>query len=234
MIDLHAHFLPAMDDGAGTIRESMRMLEDSFLQGVFICAATPHCVVHHADDILMFLKKRQSCIRTLNEALAASTKTVPQIVLGAEVYLDHDISGYAGLEQLCLGDSPYMLVEFSHSKKSKDLPEWLYSLSLKGIKPIVAHIDRYEDREVLIQAFSGLGVVYQINASSMLTFGGRRFTAQLLRITNRVIVSSDMHNLSSRPCNMQDAYCKARRFGERVREELFLHNATQILGVERK
>ena len=42
MIDLHAHILPEMDDGSGSLDESLEMAELALESGVDIIAATPH------------------------------------------------------------------------------------------------------------------------------------------------------------------------------------------------
>ena len=42
MIELHSHLLYGMDDGAGDLDESLRMLTDYAAQGVTEIACTPH------------------------------------------------------------------------------------------------------------------------------------------------------------------------------------------------
>lgn len=65
MIDLHAHYLPEMDDGAKNAAESLEMLKNSFLQGVSVCVATPHSVIHCEEDIEEFIKKERLLIKGL-------------------------------------------------------------------------------------------------------------------------------------------------------------------------
>lgn len=42
MIDLHAHILPAVDDGPADLEESLAMGRDAVEQGLTAVAATPH------------------------------------------------------------------------------------------------------------------------------------------------------------------------------------------------
>ncbi|MCE1239066.1 MAG: hypothetical protein LWW83_03955, partial [Azonexaceae bacterium] len=42
MIDLHAHFLPGVDDGPATLAESLRLAEKAVADGVEWTVMTPH------------------------------------------------------------------------------------------------------------------------------------------------------------------------------------------------
>ena len=42
MIDLHTHILPAMDDGAKNVEESLALLRMEWEQGVTTVMLTPH------------------------------------------------------------------------------------------------------------------------------------------------------------------------------------------------
>ena len=43
MIDIHAHILPGMDDGAQDLYESLDMAEIAANSGITAIVATPHC-----------------------------------------------------------------------------------------------------------------------------------------------------------------------------------------------
>lgn len=42
LVDLHAHILPGLDDGAGDLEDSLRMARLAVVSGVRCVAATPH------------------------------------------------------------------------------------------------------------------------------------------------------------------------------------------------
>ena len=42
MIDIHSHIIPNVDDGAKSIDESLKMLEDEIKMGVTDVICTPH------------------------------------------------------------------------------------------------------------------------------------------------------------------------------------------------
>lgn len=210
MKDLHTHCLPAMDDGAKTVEESIEMLCESFKQGVTFCAATPHCILHEQSDIDVFLQKREKRFNLLKKQLSDKNCDVPKLILGAEIYFDNDISKYEGIEKLCLTDTNKILVEFPVTGYNKRYTEWLYNLNIKGLIPIIAHLDRYPFWEEVLRELSGLSIIYQINDSRMLTFSGRHFIKQALKKDAYCVFSSDMHNTVDRVSHMGKAYAKAK------------------------
>ncbi len=229
MVDLHTHILPGMDDGAKNASESLRMLSDAYRQGVRLVVATPHVVIHKQADMDLFLKRRRESALMLAEAAKNSGSAFPELLLGAEVYLDHDINERRNLEALCIGKTPYMLVEFPSTKYNPYWADWLHSLHLKGFHPIVAHMDRYLYADKLLSDFSGLAVTYQLNASRMLSFWGRRFVTKIMEGREPCVFSSDMHNMTSRKCNMKEAFRKAQNKFPKEAALLFSLRAKQML-----
>ena len=229
MLDIHTHCLPNMDDGAKSVDESKRMLRDSFSQGVEICIATPHCVIHKSTDITDFIDKRNERYSELREELEENRLAYPKIKLGAEVYLDNDISRYEDIKSVCLGESPYMLIELPWYIDLAQQSEWIYNLCLKGIKPVIAHIDRNENWEEILHELGNEKIMYQVNASRFLSFKGRRFISRFYKYNGMFLVSSDMHNMTSRKCNMQKAYEQAlRRYGSSA-YDMFRNTAEKII-----
>ena len=51
MIDLHCHILPGLDDGSGSIEESLEMARVAAEEGVRTIVATPHCLIGGARDV---------------------------------------------------------------------------------------------------------------------------------------------------------------------------------------
>lgn len=230
MIDIHTHCLPEIDDGAKSIEESVNMLRYSFSQGVTACVATPHCVIHDHTDIKTFIDKRNKQYFELQRAIEKEALQYPQIKLGAEVYLDNDISQYEDIQRVCIADSSYMLIEMPGHIGSDMLSEWIYNLFLKGINPIIAHIDRYENYIDIVYDAGNENTLFQINASRFLSFRGRKLINKLYKYSHRLIVSSDMHNTTSRKCNMQQAYrIAAQKYGVSAANDMFSKTAKELL-----
>ncbi len=226
MIDMHSHILPAIDDGAKDIQHSIQMLEQAKCQGVDVCVATSHCNLHKQSAIDDFLSIRFSAYNALIKAVQKDT---PQIILGAEVYLDNDISKFSDINKLCIEGTNCMLVEFGRGVSADNYPEWLYNLTLKGIMPVIAHIDRYPQRSELIKSFEGIKMIYQVNNQCVLSMSGRKFLKTLAPYT--VVMGSDMHNTDTRPCDMKKAYdILAKKIPQSV-DALYNDNAKMILNL---
>ena len=229
MIDLHSHFLPDIDDGAKNAVQSIAMLKESFSQGVRLCIATPHATIHCNNDIEEFLLARKRAIALLKSNLT-NRNDIPKLSVGAEVYWDNNINQYENIERLCIYGTNALLVEFPLSRHiSKYAEEWFYELNRKGIIPVIAHIDRYVFWEEILEKLEGLKVNYQINASKFLSISGRILLRKILKYDTNYIISSDMHNTSTRACNMAAAYKKAKSKYPHIAEDLFLNNAKNIL-----
>ncbi len=231
MIDIHSHCLPSIDDGAKDVETSLKMLAESYSQGVELCVLTPHCVLHQPDSVKKFLDSRRKSFEMLQEKIGQENLQVPALRLGAEVYFDNDISLYEGVEKLCIEGTNLLLVEFPMRGISKMSYDWLYSLTLKGIKPVIAHVDRYRCYNDLINDFSDLDVAFQLNAENFLSFFGRRHLAKILKHEEVFIVSSDMHDLTERPCNMKNAFLRSQKMLGAVKtRKLFHKNAENLFG----
>lgn len=235
LIDLHSHYLSGIDDGAENTNESIRMLKDSFCQGVRLSVATPHCTVHRSEDIEHFLEVREQSIEKLNSKKEKQSVRLPRQLYGAEIYLDNNINAYPDIKKLCIGETNLLLVEFPLEKYNHACADWLHSLNLTGIRPVVAHIDRYIFWQEMLNDFQGLDIVYQINAARFLNFSGRRLIKKLLKYHLFYVVSSDMHNMQNRSCNMSDAYRKAEKWlGKKTALKLFQTNAKSLFTMNQK
>lgn len=204
------------------------MLSAAYNQGVRLCVATPHFVLHKNEDIAPFLEKRERQHRRLMEA--AGDRPLPAVRLGAELYMDNNPNQFPDIEKLCIEGSRCLLVEFPADKYNPYWGDWLHSLTLKGIVPVIAHFDRYVYTNEMLSDFVGVSVVYQINASRLFSLGGRRRLSALLERRVPVVIGSDMHNLTTRPCNMQVAFRRAGRKFPDAAKGLFSQHARTLLG----
>lgn len=227
MIDLHSHFLPEIDDGSSGVEESLKMLIDSKKQGVDICVATPHCHLHREGDLERFLSRRQRAFEELKSAAAGSD--IPGIYLGGEIYLDNNINNYDGLERLCITGTDYILVELPRQRLERRITEWIFNLTIKGMKPILAHVERNDSDELEEIGIWDLDIIFQLNAQSFLSFSERRRIKKILARDKRFVVSSDMHNVTSRPQCMLDAKKVSERKFPWLTDEMFCKNGREIL-----
>ena len=214
MIDFHSHFLPGIDDGARNLEESLEMLRISKKSGVDTVVSTSHCYAFDGnEDIKHFLKKRSEAYALLEDKI--KDPEYPDVVLGCEVHLVPDLSKFPDLKLLCIENTDYILIEMPSSDwKDEDFEE-VYYITKLGLKPIIAHIDRYFDMEAKFPELFSLKLLFQANAESFISRDTRRKLLSLFEKDALHIVGSDMHNLTSRPPNLAEAYSVIeKKFGK--------------------
>lgn len=205
--DLHGHFLPGMDDGCKTPEEALQVLQSSCRQGIRRVFATPH--YYPVEPVERFLKRREESVRRLEEYIRSQgAEDIPEILLGAEVAYRPGISHQEDLEKLCLGSSGYLLLEMPFSRWGKAEEREIRNLcAVKGVTPILAHIERYieqQDKHVLMNILEQ-DVLVQMNAEHLLRLSTRREARKLLKKGIVQLLGTDCHNLSDRAPNLGQA-----------------------------
>lgn len=213
---MHGHFLPGMDDGCRTPEEAVQLLKNSYAQGVRTMCATPH--YYPVESVESFLERREKAWGRLLEALRGETE-IPRIYLGAEVAYRPGLGYSEGLRKLCLGDSPYLLLEMPFDRWSRETVRDVRNMCASGgITPIIAHVERYLDiasKDRLAEVLE-MDVLVQMNAEYLLQPATRRRGRKMLSDGTVQLLGSDCHNLTSRPPNMAEAaeYLLKKRMGQ--------------------
>ena len=217
MTDLHTHILPGMDDGAGTVRESLKMLRMEWKQGVDTVVLTPH-FYRHRETPERFLRRRQNAVEILEDALASLSenrrKEMPQLKIGAEVAWWPGLDEWEQLPQLCIDGTKNMLLELPFSPWNDRMINLLYDLKGKtGITPVIAHLDRYlkNQRKEHIRSVLDLGFPVQVSGDVLLKPFSCGKTLRLLRNYDAHFIASDCHGLEHRTPNMLEAMEVARK-----------------------
>ena len=222
MIDFHSHFLPGMDDGSRSVSESIKMLEALEKQNIDIAVATPHFYLN-MDSVSSFLKRREEShaklsqvIKTENSSFenekstSGTEKSLPEIVLGAEVEFFNDLHALDELESLCIANSNYILIEMPFDKWTKRTYDGVHALiARRGLTPVIAHLDRYIEIQKdfkQIEQLVELNVIVQINSSFVNGLFTRRKALSLFENGFAHLLGSDCHNMTSRPPTIGEAY----------------------------
>ena len=206
MIDFHSHILPGIDDGASNIEISLEMLRLCIASGVDTVIATSHCYPVDANAAMVFPEKRDAAFNILNSAMSSSKERLPAIIRGAEVHLVRNLSKLKNLDKLCIENTQYILLELTYEKWTDDVYEEIYHITRLGLKPILAHLDRYISQEKQFSELLSLNVLCQINASAFFDKTLRKKALDLFSNDAIHVIGSDMHNLTSRPPNLAEAY----------------------------
>lgn len=235
MTDLHTHILPGMDDGARTADESIAMLRMEQEQGVETVVLTPH-FYSDQESVENFLLRRQQSYSTLVQALEGlpghERSALPALQLGAEVAWRSELLEKENLPLLCIGQTKNMLVELPFSPWTDATVKQLYELIVCfGITPVIAHLERYLDRQnpKIVRKLLDLNIPIQISCTVCNSFFARRKAMKLLRGGHSCVMATDCHNCTNRPPDMGRAErFLQRKSGGRLLEE-FVRCADELV-----
>ena len=218
MIDIHSHVLPGIDDGSGSVEESLAMLRASACQGIDCIAATPHFYPME-DTPEKFLTRREEAAERLRSAWRPG---LPKLLLGAEVYFFEGMSRVEALDMFCLEGSRVLLVEMPFGP----WPEWAVSevVSLRerrGLTVVLAHIERYFrwQPKGIWDELPDMGILTQCNAGFFLDWKTRGKARRMFKQGKISFLGSDAHNMTSRPPRLGDAMTFLGRTGRSTLEE---------------
>ena len=201
MIDLHAHILPGVDDGAETLEESIQMCWISHQDGVGTIVATPHILpgIYKNDrsSILSKLHELQSAVRLDSEF---------RILAGADVHFSSDlVQRFENQEIVTINDNGRaLMVEFDYQSIPYHAEEVLFQLITRGIVPIITHPERnLEIARAPKRYFEmiQMGCLGQVTAMSLTgDFGSevRRAAEKLLSKRLIHVIASDAHSVNGR------------------------------------
>jgi protein-tyrosine phosphatase len=137
MIDFHSHILPAIDDGAVTIDDSIAMARELAMFGYKKVCCTPHCIKGYYE--LTPHKVREATLMLQADLDNADIRL--ELWPGMEYMLDEFFSEYVGDLQP-LGATRLVLCEAPPKAHPGVVREGLDLILEKGFVPLVAHPER--------------------------------------------------------------------------------------------
>lgn len=230
MVDIHCHILPEVDDGARSWDIAVEMCRLAAADGITHIVATPH-----ANDKYVYIREQH--LETARQ-LMEKTGGVPEISVGCDFHFSYENVQEALVNPApyTIGQTKYMLVEFSDYSIPPMFPETLHRFMLNGLRLVITHPERnpllQRKPEPLLEWVEH-GAIIQVTANSLTGYWGK--TAQnvarwLLESDAVHVIATDAHDIKARPPLMS----KARRTvadwaGEEVAEALATQNPTAII-----
>ena len=210
MIDIHTHILPGVDDGSGSLEESLQMAELAVSSGVQAVIVTPHCDV--PEDVPVSLDTLRGGLQQLRSALSA--RGIPlKLYSGMEIFGTPETAERLRSGKLTtLAGSHYPLIEFPFVNYSAQATRILQSVRDLGLLPIVAHPERYRYVQLepaLLNLWFDMGCLLQVNRGSLMgRFGGecQELAESILDRGFAGFVASDAHGTEHRTPWLQDVY----------------------------
>jgi protein-tyrosine phosphatase len=196
-VDMHSHLLPALDDGLKTMEDTIQFIRQLHLLGYQKLICTPHILTDLYPNSPATILPRLEEVRN-----ALKEQNIPvQIEAAAEYMVDMDFEDHIrnGDQLLTIGGKN-ILIEMSYIAPSPNMEQVIFELNMKGLKPIIAHPERYQfyhNNFEKYQRFIDLGAVLQVNLLSLLGYYGKnvKAVAEIL-IKQKMIqfAGTDMHH----------------------------------------
>lgn len=227
MIDVHCHYLPAVDDGARDLQTALKLIRLAYADGVRKIILTPHIYTGRWNNSLSFLLPRFTAFKNL----VHSKQIDVELFLGAEVHLLPE-----SFRLLSEGEIPFlggwdgmkvMLLELPDGRIPPNAISAVRYLIREGVLPMLAHPERNRmvmDRIDVLEPFIAEGCLMQLTAASVIGEFGERAREAAKGILERgwaSVVASDAHNLRYRKSRMTAARQHlAEHYGEETADRL--------------
>lgn len=225
LIDLHAHIVPGVDDGAHTFEDSLKMLQIAEADGIETIVATPHVFsVHNTIKSLEeIIKQTQKFLDELNQYAINL-----QVLQGTEVFFISNIMDYLKEygETLFLNHGSYFLLEFPFDFVFPGTQNFLFNAQAQGWVPIIVHPERnkvIQRNPGILYDWIKIGALIQVNAGSLTGLLGEaaQYTSfQLLRYNLVHIIASDAHSPNHRTPELSFVHSLLKKEGIRIADLL--------------
>ena len=201
--------MPAVDDGARSIQESVNHLRALARDGVRRLAVSPHLdarLIHEPGALTERFDRLEAAYHELVTACAGRTD-VPQLQFGQEILVPDPGTAEAAFAaaRLGIGGTRYALIEFGFDL-GDDPPGVVSAARAAGRHPIVAHPERYRRNGSPvgieeIRAWKDAGALLQLNGGSVLGGYGEAIEELAWRLLGEGIIDliSTDHHADARP-----------------------------------
>ena len=140
-VDLHCHYVPAVDDGVRTLEEGLALLRELHAIGYATVAATPHIRSGMFDNAPADLRARFASVQM---AAAEQPDGLPALALGAEHFCDdHFWELWSARQSIPYSGDKALLLELPPERLPIGLPERCFRMRVQGVLPVIAHPERY-------------------------------------------------------------------------------------------
>lgn len=194
MVDIHSHILPAVDDGSTSWDMTLAMCEMALEDGITHMVATPH-----SDDTYKYdRRKHEATLDELRERMVGRM----EFSLGCDFHMSFEniTAVRRSPAEFCIGNTNYLLVEFSDFGVSRQMLKTLEEFLDFGLYPIITHPERnrmLQGNPDLIVTMAEAGCLIQVTANSLTGFWGstaKKVSEWLLKKNAIHVLASDAHD----------------------------------------
>lgn len=166
-VDMHSHFIPGIDDGARTMKDSIQLLRGMEELGYRKVITTPHIMsdfFRNTPEII------ESGLEQVRNAIKAEGIEI-EIEAAAEYYYDFELEKKQKDQRLLTFGGNYLLFEVSYMNAPDNLDAFIFNLMTDGYKPVLAHPERYpfwfSKNLEQFEKLKDKGVLFQLNLNSL-------------------------------------------------------------------
>lgn len=230
--DIHNHILPGVDDGSGSMAETLRLVQLEHDQGVRNLVFTPH---YRKGMFEVSLDDKEEVFHRACETLADQFPDM-KFYLGCEYFASpHMMERLTSDLRYRMPGGRVVLVEFPYTVEFDFIDKTVEKLQSAGLTPVIAHFERYQCLHkdyALVHFLKETEAVLQMNCSAILGKEGfrmKRFCKNALKDELVDLIASDAHNTADRSVHMQEtAELLRKKFGEDAVTKLLQTNPQQL------
>jgi protein-tyrosine phosphatase len=229
-VDLHAHYLAAVDDGSSDIATTVEMVKGVVALGFTQLFATPH------QREGLYLPSGLAIDAAFRQMTATiSGATAPVLGLGAENFWDETFLARVHAGTIPSYDGgPAFLFEVPPPLMPVSLDAKLFEIRLGGKLPVMAHPERYHAVQADLERARSLGrtVALVVDLAALDGAHGRaemRTARQLLSDGLAHAVATDIHGVQDLPGIAAGMTWIRKHLGPKALETLLAENPRRIL-----
>ena len=194
--DMHSHLIPGIDDGAGSMTDSLSMIQEIKGMGFRKIITTPHIKHDHYKNNPEIILSGLEAVR---KELKANEIDI-DIHAAAEYYVDDVFMDMLEANQLLTVYKNEVLIEFSFMFEPVNFMNTIFKIQTKGYRPIIAHPERYlyfHQKPETYRELRDRGCLLQLNTLSLFGYYGKReqqMAEELMEDSLYDYCGTDMHH----------------------------------------
>lgn len=192
-VDMHAHWLPGIDDGAKNMDMALNFMKSLQDLGFKKLLATPHIFTELYPNNQAII---ESTLESTRLALKAASLQI-ETAAAAEYMINEDFEITNHL--MCL-PKKHILIEMSYVSEMPNIEQIIFNLQVKGYVVVLAHPERYsfyQDKHQRFHRLKEMGVLFQLNLLSISGYYGKdvkRLAEYLLQKKYYDLAGTDLHH----------------------------------------
>jgi protein-tyrosine phosphatase len=236
MIDIHAHILPGVDDGAKNWDQTLQMARLAVEDGITVMVATPHLYQGRSVDPHRLNSREIILERVAQMKDKLHEEKIPlEILPGCDFPLSFESLKFLDDGRaLTINDANrYLLLELPDTSLPPAMEEICFQLQSKGITPIITHPERHmiiQEMPYKLKRLIDLGCLIQMTGNSLTGWFGRRvkkISRQFVKLGYVHLLATDTHDPKRRPPVLSQAVAELSRLIGKNRAQAMVNDIPQ-------